>query len=96
MSTKTTIPEHYRQWAKQEAEREYPRKMWPEGTLDEVRRQRKGYEAALLRMWPLMEHSVRIIEAYNDKLVQAHTPIAYLRHMGKLDEALSSLNLPQP
>ena len=33
--------------AEELAAKAYPRKLWPEGTLDEVRRQRKGYEKAI-------------------------------------------------
>ncbi len=92
MSTKTTIPEHYRQWAKQEAEREYPRKMWPEGTLDEVRRQREGYEAALLRMWPVVEALQRMCEWHEKQATWDKGDNGYYA----AKQALSSLNLPQP
>ena len=77
-----TIPDHYRQWAAKEAERKYPRKMWPEGTLDEVRRQRMGYEAALLRMWPLVDALQKAIERQgfsNEELIAARKIIATLK-----------------
>ena len=103
MSTKTKdgIPDHYRQWAKQEAEKEYPRKMWPEGTLDEVRRQRNGYEAALLRMWPLVDALQRISEksnwyANNGARLPLEVDHALCVEIpSEADTALSSLNLPK-
>jgi hypothetical protein len=59
----TTQDPDYKGIAKQMAEGAYPRKMWPEGTLDEVRRQRKGYtscmEAKLRSDW----ETIRLLRA---------------------------------
>jgi hypothetical protein len=46
MSTDTQAPD-FAAIAKRLAADAYPRKMWPEGTLDEVRRQRKGYATCM-------------------------------------------------
>jgi len=69
----TTQEPDYKGIAKQMAEGAYPRKMWPEGTLDEVRRQRKGYtscmEAKLRQDW----ETIRLLNKLLDMLVNQRT-----------------------
>jgi len=90
--------ESYRQWAKEEAEREYPKcnganRIHPHVSLS------AGYEAALLRMWPLVEALEKAVGAWEPLLADADldagsNPAWLTVHHAK--SALSSLNLPKP
>ena len=101
MSTKTTIPEHYRQWAKQEAEREYPDRAldlgsWRGGgTQLRFHNERIAYEAALLRLWPLVDAMQRIAVVMPEVMPDDQHAVVLGRVIATSKEALSSLNLPK-
>lgn len=101
----STIPDNYRQWAKSEAEREYP--------MPEADTQRRCYEAALLRMWPVVEAASKMLwpnvvsaddlalwgmaSAGSAKSVKTVREIVtdYRNAQDGLREALTTLNLPR-
>ncbi len=55
-----TIPEEYRQWAKEEAEREYPDVPGLPSLQYEAEGLREAYVGAILRMWPVVEALQRL------------------------------------
>ncbi len=58
MSTKTTIPDHYKKWAKEEAHKviDADIKLSLVGAgWSERKQMERAYEAALLRMWPVVD-----------------------------------------
>lgn len=101
--------ESYRQWAREDAEREYacpPRfEQDPEYWDAFTEEYRHGYEAALLRMWPLVE---AMQEAQDDTVELRETldkvGLAYANERRRrvtrmkdyIEQAISSLNLPKP
>jgi len=111
----SNMPDYYREWAKKEAEREYE---WPFDNADTALKvglnedcdaNRQAYEAALLRMWPLVEALEDAEDAFGFLEKSEPDSLGWAGHnteggpwpiaaelKSKMSKALTSLNLPKP
>lgn len=80
--------------AEERAEEKYPRKLWPEGTLDEVRRQRQGYAKAIREVAEPLERENAELRESVQVLVDAGVMITTGALMGQIamSDALSLAN----